>query len=202
MEVPETKRKEWIQTFSGVKFFPLEPRHCDIVLDDIAHALSNICRYTGHVQRFYSVAEHSVLVSREVERRTKDLHWRDRRDVARWGLLHDASEAYIADVSRPVKHLPAFQQYREAEARLQRVIAERFGLLEEEPQEVRDVDAEILGSEVAELLPNADLTEWGLAMPGGKMPELLPLLVIGMNPEDAKRSFLHRFYELELWGHP
>jgi hypothetical protein len=194
--------KEWIQTFTGEKFFPLRPRHQDIVLEDIAHALSNVCRYTGHVCRFYSVAEHSVLVSLEVERRAveQSVDARQVRNLARWGLLHDASEAYIADVSRPLKQLPAFDEYRAAEAHLQSVIAERFGLSPDgEPPEVKAVDYEILANEVEALMPNVDRVAWGATTPAGVMPDPLPFVhVVGMDPCQAEQFFLTRFQA--LWG--
>jgi 5'-deoxynucleotidase YfbR-like HD superfamily hydrolase len=104
----------WIQTFTGRQFWPLDPRPEDIELLDIAHALANKCRYTGHTRSFYSVAQHSVLVSEIVP--AADAHW---------GLLHDASEAYLPDVARPVKReLAGFQ---EIENRLMGCVAERDG---------------------------------------------------------------------------
>lgn len=83
----------WIQTFLGKPFWPLSPRPEDIDIRDIAHALAMTCRFTGHSQKFYSVAEHSVRVSRIVP-----------AQFALHGLLHDASEAYLCDLSRPIKH--------------------------------------------------------------------------------------------------
>src|SRR5579885_2784587 len=85
---------DWIQTYCGVAFYPLDPRPEEILIEDIAHALSMLCRFTGHVKRFYSVAQHCVYVS----------HRCDPKD-ALWGLLHDAAEAYLNDISRPVKSL-------------------------------------------------------------------------------------------------
>jgi hypothetical protein len=93
-----TRVGDWIQTYSGRQFWPLDPRVEDVHLEDIAHALSNVCRYTGHVREFYSVAEHSVHVS-----------WSCEPEDALWGLLHDASEAYLADMARPVKqNMPVY----------------------------------------------------------------------------------------------
>jgi hypothetical protein len=109
--------------------YPLNPRVDDVCVDDIAHALAMQTRFTGHCRRFYSVAQHSVHVS----------HVCDRRD-ALWGLLHDASEAYLSDVSRPVKRLPEMSEYRSAEQRLLAVICERFGLPEAEPPSVKRAD--------------------------------------------------------------
>lgn len=83
---------DWIQTFSGKKFFPLEPEKNEYDIHDIAHALSLKCRFGGHCQRFYSVAEHCVRVADIVAPESK-----------LWALLHDAAEAYLPDVCQPIK---------------------------------------------------------------------------------------------------
>ena len=105
----------FIGTFSGLRFWPLNPNPEKILIEDVAHSLAHQCRFGGHVWRFYSVAEHSVHVS--------NLY--PSEDVL-WGLLHDASEAYLVDLPRPLKLLPEFALYREAERRLQRAVAVRF----------------------------------------------------------------------------
>ena len=83
---------DWIQTFSGGCFWPLDPRSSEVDIHDIAQSLAMTPRYRGHTVRFYSVAEHSVLVSRAVP-----------PEYALWGLLHDAAEAYTADIPSPLK---------------------------------------------------------------------------------------------------
>ena len=107
----------WIQTYTGRKLDLANPNPDDLDLDDIAHALSLICRFTGHVREFYSVAQHCVIVSSLVP-----------PELALSALLHDATEAYIGDVSRPLKGL--LPEYRAIEARLWAAIAERFGVTE------------------------------------------------------------------------
>jgi uncharacterized protein len=82
----------WIQTYTGRKFYPLEPDAGEIDIRDIAHALALKCRYGGRCREFFSIAQHSVLVSRLVP-----------LPDAKWGLLHDAGEAYLCDVPTPVK---------------------------------------------------------------------------------------------------
>ena len=95
----------WIQTHLGIQFIVLEPRFENIHIGDIAHALSMNCRFNGHCKDFYSVAEHSVHVSRILD---------DDPNLALWGLLHDASEAYITDLPRPVKNaMPQFEEIEE-----------------------------------------------------------------------------------------
>lgn len=135
-------RGGWMQTFTGRQFFPLSPEPLDIDVRDIAHALAMICRYGGHTNRFYSVAEHCVLMSEAVA-----------PEHALWALLHDATEAYVGDMVRPLKqHMP---DYCAAEDRLMAVIADRFGLDGSvPPDEVKDADNRILLDERAALLPH------------------------------------------------
>ncbi len=87
----------WVQTYSGGQFYPLDPREEDVNIEDIAHALSLQCRFNGHCRMFYSVAQHSVLVSEGIE----SLYVSD--DVMMAALLHDAAEAYLPDVCGPIK---------------------------------------------------------------------------------------------------
>ena len=131
----------WIQTYGGRKFHPLDPRPGDVRITDVAHALSNLCRFTGHSRYFYSVAEHSVRAS-----------WHVPAEDAMWALLHDASEAYVNDLARPVKRSPGLAFYREAERRLQGVICVAFGLPLEEPMSVRIADLRMLMTERRDLM--------------------------------------------------
>lgn len=125
---------DWIQTYTGRQFWPVDPRPEDIDIEDIAHALSMLCRYGGHCLRFYSVAEHSVLMARHVDSRH-----------AMSALLHDASEAFLVDVPRPIKG--SLIGYREAEARIERAVAARFGIPATMPDAVKDADYRILTDE-------------------------------------------------------
>lgn len=169
---------DWIQTFSGRVFWPLDPRPEDVQITDIAHALSQICRYNGHCLGHYSVAQHSVLVSRIVPRADR---------LA--GLLHDAPEAYLGDVARPLKGLPLYAEYRAAEGLLWRVIAGRFGISPELPQSVQHADAVLLATERRDLMVGCE-REWrGLPAP-------LPVLLRPWAAERAKDEFLDRFEEL------
>src|SRR5207248_1661023 len=93
------------------------PRAEDICIEDIAHGLAMTCRYGGQCLRFYSVSEHSVLVSRLVA-----------PEFAREALLHDASEAYIGDMIRPLKYQPEMAEFLRAESAIEHCVADRFGL--------------------------------------------------------------------------
>ena len=175
-----TERKgDWLQTYTGKAFWPLDPRAEEVCIEDIAHALSNLCRYTGHVHRFYSVAEHCVHVSRHVP-------W----EHSMWGLLHDAAEAYVNDIARPLKrHLDG---YADVEAGVMAVIREKFDLPGDEPAEVKLVDNRILLNEKAELMPGMPPRTWGL-------DDLKPLgcSIYGWNPKEAEMIFLNRYFFLE-----
>lgn len=102
---------DWIQTATGGQFWPMDPQPDEIDINDIAHALAMLCRFGGHCLRFYSVAEHSVLLSHAVP-----------PEHALWALLHDATEGYLVDMPRPIKaFLPG---YKEAEAGIVRAVIE------------------------------------------------------------------------------
>lgn len=139
--MPITPDGNWINTFTGIAFHPLEPKAEDVCLADIAHALSHECRYTGHTLSFYTVAEHSVLVSKGVAALGGSFN------DQRWALLHDATEAYLSDIASPVKKHPSFSFYREVEKRLMDAIAEHFKLEGPEPDVVRFVDAQMIAFE-------------------------------------------------------
>lgn len=142
-------RGPWSDTYTG-RFYPLTPRPEDIHIRDIAQGLGNICRFTGQCRTFFSVAQHSILVALlcPVEDRL-------------WGLLHDAAEAYIADVSRPVKYLAEMQPYRNRERLIQSVIARRFGLSMPIPPTVKKADNILLATEARDLTRNGG-RDWQL----------------------------------------
>lgn len=136
----------WMRTWTGRKFWPLDPRPEDVSIEDIAHALANICRFGGHCP-FYSVAQHSVLVSRLVSERLKPL-----------ALLHDAAEAYVGDMVRPLKlFMPPFIG---VEGRIQRVICQHFCLPWPAPSAVKDADDIMLVVEARILLGVHAEQEW------------------------------------------
>lgn len=145
-----------MQTYTGRRFFPLDPHIDDICIEDIAHALALQCRYGGHCLQFYSVAEHSVLLARYVLAQTPV----DPR-LALWLLLHDASEAYLTDMIRPLK--PFMPQYRSAEDRVQWAAYQRFGLDPAvEPREVKQLDKRIVLDERARVMrPTDEVWDYG-----------------------------------------
>lgn len=142
--IPPRKDNEYIRTFSGKKVWPLNPRVSDIDIKDILHALPNICRFTGHTREFYSVAQHSCLMYLAMAGSMYD-------DMERkWALLHDASEAYLCDIARPVKQHLA--EYKEYEDRLMKVIAKAFNLEWPMPDSVKYFDNVLLATERRDLM--------------------------------------------------
>jgi hypothetical protein len=159
----DNRKGDWFQTFKGRKVWPLDPRPGDADLDEIIHALSNICRFNGHVPVFYSVAQHSVLVSRCVAEVWPNKNW---PYLALEGLFHDAPEAYLGDVIRPLKRSGALTGgYFEAEVEWGRVIAEMIGLdpsrLASIDPAVKVADDRLLLAERRDLMPNPERRdEW------------------------------------------
>jgi hypothetical protein len=174
------RKGDWIQTYTGVQFWPLDPRADEIQIEDIAHALSMQCRFSGHCLRFYSVAEHCVLLSRHVP-----------RGDALWALLHDASEAYLVDIPRPIK--PALGIYRELEASLMLRVCERFGISPEMPTSVHEADRAILTDEMRQNMS---------AAPAPWSTETSPLGVKlrYWSPARAEEEFLEEFTVLSARG--
>lgn len=137
----------WMTTASGVRFYMLEPREEDVLIEDIAHALSHICRFGGHCREFYSVGQHSLHVARILEEAfpQRPMLWMG-------GLLHDAAEAYLGDMVRPLKM--QMDAYRQAEANLEWVIEKRFALqlTREDRQAIRLADDKALMTERRDLV--------------------------------------------------
>lgn len=169
-------------TFSGRSVAPMAPRTADIGIEDIAHALAHQCRFGGHVREFYSVAQHSIYVSRHVP-----------PEAALWALLHDASEAYIADVPTPLKRLPVMDPYRAVEAQMQRCCFHAFGLTGDVPEAVADADQALLILEAEALFFPVPAWTQQLRQQRGPLPavDIRPVA-----PLVAKRAFLQRFAAL------
>lgn len=164
-----------IQTYTGIHVYPLQPDPESINLKDIAHALSMLCRYNGHCREFYSVAQHSILVSKYVPER-----------YALQGLLHDSSEAYIADLVRPIKKY--FKDYLLIEEGLMEAVAHKFNLLWPFPDIVKKVDRRILVTEFRDIMSSQKIN----------LPDFEPFKekIIPMMPAEAEQAFLNRFNEI------
>jgi len=171
-----------IETFSGLYFDYDDPKPEQVSIVDIAHALSNIPRFGGHVTRWYSVAEHALLVHDLLGNATQDLRLA--------GLHHDSHEAYLGDVPTPLKHhLPA--TYRMLTERADKAIAAKLNIPVERfmAPEIKRADALALRIEAAFLKKSRGVgVHWGN---DGIPPEVLDIQLQYMKPADAARRFLY-----------
>lgn len=157
-----------IRTVSGLVVDVLNPEVEQIQIEDIAHSLSHLCRFGGHVPKFYSVAQHSYLCARmaTVEHQLA-------------ALLHDASEAYLVDVPSPIK--PVLKNYQVLEDHLMVVIARRFGFKYPLDESVHEIDKIMLNQEWEELIMQKGASRFNT-----------------WSPEFAKHMFLDMFYEIKI----
>ncbi len=153
-----------IRTYSGHYFDVFDPNPEHIEIEDIAHSLSLLCRFGGHIKSFYSVAEHSIWVCNKVS-----------KTHALTALLHDASEAYLIDLPKPIKD--EISQYLEVENNLMKVIAKKFGFQYPFPEEVKIYDKAALEF------------EWE--------NKVLYDSFISMSSDVAKEHFLEMYYKLK-----
>jgi len=178
-EEREKQRKgRFIYTYTGRCIRPCDPSAADINIEDIARALSRLCRYTGHTRHFYSVAQHSVLVSEHVP-----------DDLRLQGLLHDAPEAYLGDISSPLKaSLPAYKQY---EHQFERVLRGKFGLPVIFDPAVKVADLRALATEWRDLMPE------GANIWTTKLEPWTDVSVTDpWDPDEAYLEFIERYWEL------
>lgn len=141
-----SKREQAILTYTNTLFYPLAPRAEEVKIKDIAHALAQMCRANGHFRTFYSVAQHSINCAREAAARGLPVR------IRLACLLHDASEAYISDITRPVKYY--LDDYKKIEHKLQTVIYQKFGigaLTASECRQIGAVDNALLHHEFEQL---------------------------------------------------
>lgn len=169
----------WILTRSGVKFDLFNPHPNMIRVEDIAHALANVCRFGGHTREHYSVAQHSVLVSKIVP-----------SEDALCGLMHDATEAYIGDMVSPLKHF--IPKFKEVEQNLWSVICERFGIDLLMPASVKHADLVMLATERHHYLPESE--PWDCIAGIEVRSDLLDVKSWGFT--QSKSRFMNRYREL------
>ena len=171
-----------ILTYSGRHLDFRNPDPAEIAIGDIAVALSRACRFSGQCRLFYSVAQHSVLVSLIVP-----------AEHALEALLHDATEAWLGDVSTPLKAL--LPEYVRIEKKLDRVVRRKFGLPEEMSGPVHRADRVLLATEKRDLMPE-DTDKWPVLE--GVSP--LPGSVLPWTENSAREVFLERWARLTGGG--
>jgi hypothetical protein len=201
---PPVDRGPWKQTYTGRRFYVLDPRPEDFCLGDISHHLALVCRFGGSCKQFYSVAQHSVHVSERLEQLLEDdnAHGKsigepglrhgleDILVAAMHGLFHDGSVAYLGEVDAQVKCLPMMQPYRITEHLIQMLIFLAFRLPTDPVDELRLVDARMLMTEARDLKPP-------LPEPWPEEAQPYPEHISAWGPTVAEARFVDRFNEIE-----
>lgn len=196
-DIVELRRGKYMHTSNGKKYWPMDPRPEEVHIEVVAHHLATRARYNGATQHptneeliLYSVAEHSVYVSRYIEEVL------GKPEYALEGLLHDGSEAYNGDLIRPLKYDPIFRSPFQAVEELNETAgASRFSLIYPYPKEVKIADEAVTNAEIAQIVPkdpNQDFTVGKLHDDTNMAPYEIQMLL----PFAAKKLFLARFEEL------
>jgi len=193
----EQRVGNYMHTSNGRKYWPLDPRPEEVHIEVIAHHLANRCRYNGATQHkkhperiFYSVAEHSVYVSRYVAEVL------GKPEYALEALLHDASEAFNGDLIRPLKYDPLFAEpFKKVEDINELVIAQRFNLVYPFPEEIKIADEAVTAAEVNQIIVKDPKEDWSY----GALHDtsrIAPYKIRMFEPYSAKRMFIDRFREV------
>lgn len=190
----------WMQTYGGHAFVIANPTVDQIYLEDIARALSHQCRFAGHCLKFYSVAEHSVHVCNRVQELlgVTDINEGQRQALA-LALLHDASEAYLLDMPRPLKIEPEMEFYRELHKKTTKVIWDKFALpscdesilVIDIAAKIRQADNELLATEAEQIMAPHPM-EWA------PLPDPIDIELPCWEPERAFGIFMKQATALGL----
>lgn len=182
-------------TSNGRYVDPLDFKSEDVDINVIAHALANICRFNGQTNEFYSVAQHSVHVAERVSQLT------DNKEIVLLALFHDASEAYICDIPRPLKHSDLLEGYLDVETAIQETINEvlvpEIGPSRLSFDTARSIisraDLDLMGLEARQLGTNWKIEEWDIPLPSFNR------LISPLAPRAAER-FFHNFHNELRYG--
>lgn len=168
----------YVSTYLGNRFYPLEPRIDQVAIEDIAHGLAFQCRFNGQTCEFYSVAQHSLIVAAQLP---------PHMQLA--ALLHDAAEAYLGDMVKPLKLLlPAFSSI---EDQVTDLIAQAFELDFSDYAPIKAADLRALATEKRDLMPHS-VEDWSYL----EGIEPLPDRIVALGPFEAKAAFLQEFERL------
>lgn len=169
---------DYVSTFSGNRFYPLRPHIDQVAIEDIAHGLAYQCRFNGQTKTFYSIAQHSLIVASLVP-----------PPLRLAALLHDAAEAYLGDMVKPLKVL--LPEFAALEDKVTAIIATTYGIDFSDYAPIKRADLVALATEKRDLMPHS-AERW--AYLDGIAP--LPGIIVAMDPGEAKQCFLQRFHEL------
>lgn len=193
------KKGDYIRTYSGVKFWPLQPDVQDINPEDIAHALAQKVRWQGHCSHFYSVGQHSLRVAR-ASKIVGNLEYGETTEeddnlLYMYGLLHDANEAYLPDVPSPLK--PLIKGWKRIEHNVDKVILDAFGLPQmskEQKRIVKIADKALLQMEADELFPKSAKRHqhWPLPQRLRLPQELVSAVHVSLFPAESTEGQLLR----------
>ncbi len=172
---PAITRSLFVSTYTGRQFFPLAPDPDQVDLEDIAHGLAYQCRFNGQTRKFYSVAQHSVMVARLVPKRLR---------LA--ALMHDAAEAYMGDLVKPLKQL--FPLFSSIESKVLSAIGQRYGITSFDDRAIKRADLIALATEKRDLMPSSS-ERWDSLR--GIVP--FPSRIEPLPPQEAKTEFLLAF---------
>ena len=183
--------RPWLQTVTGRAWCADAPFSYDYDVGEIAHALSNICRYSGHCREFYSVAQHSVIVAEIL----MDLYPDAPARLYRAGLMHDAAEAFCLDVPSPIKRMDMMAGYRAWEKQVEAAINLRFDLevRSQYRERIKDADLRALATEKRDVLGNSPHDAMWL----GGLPPPSAKAIKPMSPKQAKRLFMRTWESLQ-----
>ena len=173
---------DYVSTYSGNRFYPLRPHIDKVAIEDIAHGLAYQCRFNGQTQVFYSIAQHSLIVASLVPPRMRLT-----------ALLHDAAEAYLGDMVKPLKVL--LPEFAALEDKVSAIIAATYGIDFSDYAPIKQADLIALATEKRDLMPHS-AERW--AYLDGIAP--LPGIIDAMGPAEAKQRFLQAFAELSGEG--
>lgn len=183
------RKGDYIRTYTGKKFYILDPRPEDIDILDVAHALSFKCRFSGHCKTFYSVAQHSLYVSYGAFNLPKEFD-DIKGDLCFWGLLHDLAEAYLPDTPRPIKGM-GIGILQEAEDKIMKAAVKHFDLKpKKQPDVITLLDNSVGIKECLAIMEGSTEEDWS----GNDSMELNNIQIVPMlKPETVKRKFLEFF---------
>lgn len=196
-DINDNRYGDWAQTFSGKRFYALDPRPEDFDIRVVARALSQINRFGGHTLRQYNVADHSIRVAHTARRLYVDKYvkpsfgWKGELEgaiVFKCGLLHEVGEAYIGDMVRPMKYSNELKAFRDIENKILSVASIAFdSILDNLPYEVKLADNILLVTEKRDLMAPCQWGDWINDI------EVLPDIIYPMTSLAAERLFLSSY---------